>query len=476
VSNVLNSLLSAAGALRTYDQVLQVTQNNVANASTPGFVKHRQTLLAMPFDPAGGLGGGVRAGEVESARSAYADQAVRGQLFLLGQAEQQVGSFSALQTIFDISGNSGIPSALNRLFASFSAWGQSPNDLVARQTVLERAADAAAAFQQTAGDLTNLARQTEYSAMQAVDQVNTLAARLQSLNRLAHQGSRMDSGLDAQIHTTLEELSRYVSITALEQDDGSVDVMLNSQTALVVGENCFPISARLAQPESPAPVYPDAPPIIRLTDAGGNDITPATQTGQLGALLDMRNRVLPSYLGDASQAGDLNRMARQFADRVNELLASGVTAGGAAGARIFSYGANPTDVARSLTIDETVQPTLLGAALTGPPAVSNGVPLALSALAAPQDGADEIDGASYNQFFGRLAARAGAALNEAQSQLEVRESAVAQARNMRQQMSGVSLDEEAAIVVQFQRAYEANSRFIALLDDLSEAVLNILRP
>ena len=35
-------------------EVLQVTQNNVANASTPGFVKHRQTLLAMPFDPAGG--------------------------------------------------------------------------------------------------------------------------------------------------------------------------------------------------------------------------------------------------------------------------------------------------------------------------------------------------------------------------------------------------------------------------------------
>src|SRR5436190_23396843 len=101
VSNILNSLIASAGALQAYDQVLQVTQNNVANASTPGYVKHRQTLLAMPFDPAAGLGGGVRAGEVESARSAYADQSVRRQTSLLGQAEQDVQGLQELQSAFD---------------------------------------------------------------------------------------------------------------------------------------------------------------------------------------------------------------------------------------------------------------------------------------------------------------------------------------------------------------------------------------
>src|SRR6478609_1093309 len=130
MSNLLNSLLSSASALGAYDQVLQVTQNNVANASTPGFVKHRQTLLAMPFDPATGLTGGVRAGEVQSARGAYADQSVRHQLELLGEAEQQVESLTSLQSVFDISGGSGIPRALNGLYQSLSAWAQSPNDRV----------------------------------------------------------------------------------------------------------------------------------------------------------------------------------------------------------------------------------------------------------------------------------------------------------------------------------------------------------
>jgi flagellar hook-associated protein 1 FlgK len=479
VSNLLNSLLSSATALGAYDQVLQVTQNNVANASTPGYVKHRQTLLAMPFDPAGGLGGGVRAGEVQSARSSYADQSVRRQLVLLGQANQDVGSLASVQSAFDVSGDSGIPSALNKLFQSFSAWGQSPGDSLARQGVIDRASGVATAFQQTANSLSQTAQETEHTAAQAVDQINTLASQLRSLNQLARQGAGNDAGLDAQIHSTLEELSEYVSFSALEQDDGSVAVLLNGQTPLLIGDEQYSISCRLGQPDTPPVVYEGALPSLRLFASDGSDITAATTTGRLGSLLDIRNRVLPSYLGDAWQQGDLNRLAADFADRVNELLASGMVSNGPPpqpGIALFTYDANPTAAARSLTVDRnTVKPDLLGAIQTGPPSVSNGVPLALSALASPRNAADRIDGASYSQFFGELASRAGSSYNEASGRQAVQQSAVAQTKNLRQQMSGVSLDEEATILIQFQRAYEANSRLIGVLNQLTEDTLAILQ-
>lgn len=476
MSNILTSLLASAGALSAFDQVLQVTQNNVANASTPGFVKHRQALLAMPFDPAGGLIGGMRAGDVISYRSLYADQAVRAEVSLHGQAQQEVSSLTALQTSFDISGNSGIPAALNRLFQSFSAWAQAPSDLVARQTVIERGADVALAFNHTAATLVNVARQTEHGAAQTVNAINQIGERIQTLNALARRTSRTDSGLDAQIHAALEELSQYVSITALPQDDGAVNVLLNGETALIAGEELYPISCRLVQPDTPPPVYADAAPALRVFSGDGRDITSITKTGQLGALLDVRNRVLTSYLGDAWQPGDLNRMATQFADRVNAILTSGVAPDGSPGAALFTYSSNPTDAARNLTVDQTaLRPEMLGAAQAGPQPVANGIPLALSVLANPQQAADRIDGASYSQYYGRLAARAGAALNDADSRLQVHESAVAQARNLRQQMSGVSLDEEATILMQFQRAYEANARLIAVLDRLSEATIAILQ-
>src|SRR5262245_31655649 len=126
--SLLSSLLSTAGALRSYDQVLETTQNNVANASTPGYVKQRQLLASLPFDTERGSGGGVVAAGIQSSRDEYAERAVRRQTVLLGRDQQNVASFSSLETVFDISGQAGIPSALSSLYDSFSAWSQSPSD------------------------------------------------------------------------------------------------------------------------------------------------------------------------------------------------------------------------------------------------------------------------------------------------------------------------------------------------------------
>jgi flagellar hook-associated protein 1 len=475
VANILSSLISSANALNTYDQVLQVAQNNVANASTPGFVKHRQSLLALPFDPALGLSGGVRAGEVQSARSTYADQSVRRQIVQLGNAEQQVETLSSLQSVFDISGDSGIPRALNDLYKSFSAWAQSPGETVARQKVLDGAGAVASAFQQTAAALGNLQQEAQRGIENTVARVNTLTGRLRDLNVLAFQGARADSGLDAQIHATLEQLSEDVSFTALEHENGSVDVLLNGQTPLVVGDRQYQLHTSLYQ--SADATYPAASASVGVIGSDGANVTGKIDTGKLGALLDIRNRLLPSYLGDGDQQGDLNRMAQQFADRVNAILTAGNIADGApptTGLPLFTYGADPTAIATTLSA-APLQTADLAAIAPGPPYVSNAVPLALSDLASPQNAADRIDGSSFAQFYGFLAARAGSALSDAQSRLAVEQSAVAQTKNLRDRMSGVSLDEEAAILIQFQRAYEATSRLIVILDQLSQDTINILQ-
>jgi len=92
------------------------------------------------------------------------------------------------------------------------------------------------------------------------------------------------------------------------------------------------------------------------------------------------------------------------------------------------------------------------------------------------DSADQIDGDTYSQFFGGMASSIGNALNNATGQQTVQQTAVAQAQNLRQQTSGVSLDEEATILVQFQRAYDANSRLISVLDQITLDAINILAP
>lgn len=478
--NLLSSLISSGTALKAFDRVLEVTQNNVANASTPGYARQTQSLNAMPFSPDSGLVGGVEAGEVRSARSAYAEQAVRRQTVALGQAQQNVSSLTSLQALFDVSGQAGIATSLNDLFQSFSSWGESPSDAVARQTVVERATDVANSFRQTYQGLTDLSLDTERQLQDTVDQVNTLVGRLQTYNAAILRGSRNDAGLDAGVNSVLEELSGVVDFTAIQQADGSVTVLLNGQTPLLMGDTQYKIGYRLATPNIPPPDYPNGRPDAQILAADGSDVTAATKSGQLGALLDMHNRVLPSYIGNAYQAGDLNTMAKQFADRVNQLLTSGYVSEGPPpemGSPLFTYDTDSdTNVAQTLAVDPTVTPDQLAAYDPGPPAVSNGIPLALSQLADPQDSADEINGKSYTQFYGDMTSRAGAELSNATNQVTVEQSMVAQAKALREQTSGVSLDEEAATLIQFQRAYEANSRLITVLSQLTEDVINILQP
>ena len=467
---------------------MAVTGNNVANSSTPGYVEQTQTFDALPFDVGSGLVGGVRAGEVVSARDQYAEEAVWQQNSLLGQATQDVNSLTSLQNNFGIAGDSGIATALNNLYSSFSAWGQSPTDTNARQTVLDQAQNVASAFQQTASGLATLTQNTEQQIQQTVTQVNQLVGQLQGYNTQILAGDRNDAGLDAQVYSTLEQLSQYVNISATKQADGSLMVTAAGQTPLLIGATQYQLSYQLEQPADPPPTYDNGPPTAHILSASGVDITSTITTGQLGSLLNLRNNTLPTYIGDAYQQGDLNVMAQKFADRVNQLLTSGNISdangetAAVQGVPLFTYATNAdgtpnaTDVAQSLAVNPDITAGQLAAIDPGPPEVSNGIALALANLASPQDSNDEIDGESYTQYYGDMASQVGSGLSAATDQQTVQQSALAQAQNLRQQETGVSLDEEAVNLVEFQRAYEANTHLVSVLDQITLDTINMLTP
>jgi flagellar hook-associated protein 1 FlgK len=495
MSTITGALHVAASTLNAYDQALVVTENNVANASTPGYAEQTQTFYAMPFDAANGSLGGVRAGEVVSARDQYAEQAVWQQNTALGQANQDVSGLTSLQNNFPVSGDSGISAALNSLYQSFSAWAQTPSDNNAQQDVLNQAGDVAESFQQAATALGNLSQTTDQQLQQTVSQVNTLVGQIKDYNAQIMNGDRNDAGLDAQIYSTLEQLSQYVPISATQQANGTVTIMAAGQNPLLTGDTQFQISCQLGIPTDPPPTYANAPPTAQILSSEGNDITSTITTGQLGSLLNLSNNVLPSYIGGAYQQGSLNILAQQFADRVNGLLTSGYVSNAVAagsngtggspavsGVPLFTYAtnddgtANATDVAQSLAVNPDITASQLAAIDPGPPEVSNGTALALANLATPTDSADEIGGASYTQYYGNMASQVGSDLSAANNQQEVSQSALAQAQNLRQQQSGVNLDEEAVNLVAFQRAYEANSKLVSVLDQITLDTINMMTP
>ena len=475
MSSLVASLTVTAGALNAFSQSLETIQNNIANSQTPSYASQTQTLDSMKFDPSAGSLGGVIAGAIVSSRSEYDEQALRNQTVLLGAANQSVGSLTELQSLFDISGTSGIATSLNNLFAGFSAWAQSPNDASTQQNVITSASDLAQSFNQTASGLSQFTQATNQNLQQTVSSINQLAGQLQTDNILVQGGDQNDPSLDANIHSTLDQLSQYVNFTANKQADGSYTVLVGGQTPLVVGAQQYNLTFQLAQPTNPPPTNATGPPAAQVLASDGSDATSEIYTGQLGALLNLRNTILPTYIGNAYQAGNINAMAQQFADSVNQQLTAGNISDGPpaqTGIALFTYDtANSSNVAATIAVNPAIAAGQLAAIQPGPPEVANGVALSLAQMSTPTTAAQEINGESYTDYYGDMAAGIGASLDNATGQQTLQQSAVAQAQNLVQQASGVNLDEEAVNLVEFQRAYDANSHYVTVIDQITSDII-----
>lgn len=485
MSTEFAALNSMAGAIAAFENALNVSQNNIANAQTPGYVEQTATFQALPSDSIGGESSGVASGPTINSRDVYAEAAVQQAQTTLGNWTQQLGTLQDLQSSFDITGSAGIPGALNTLYSAFSSWAASPTDSTAQQTVINAAQGVAQAFQQQEAAVSS-ASQSAYTGLgDLVNQVNTLTGKIQQDNiQIGTDGGSKDSAVQADLYNNLEQLSQIVPITTLQEGDGTMTVLLGGQTPLVVGQSQYQISANIAVPQNPPPTYPSAAPSAQVLDADGNDITSQITSGQIGGLLQAVNGTLAQIQGSGSQQGSLNQLAQTVADTVNSILTSGnisdanPTTGAPAvpGVPLFSYDAtNPAGIAATLSVSSGMAPGQLAAIDPGPPEVDNGIPLALANLATPQTAADEINGMSYTDFYGNIAGQLGTAISTAQSNQTSSQDALTQAQSLRQQDSGVNMNEEAIKVLQFQQSYDAASKMVTVLDQVTQDFLDAIQ-
>lgn len=465
MSDLFGVLSSAAGALKAFQSALDVTQNNVSNSQTPGYVKQTASLESLSFDLRGGLNGGVEAGAPQSSRNEYAEAAVRQQVTLLGSSSQLATSLDPIEQVFNVTGSGGIGNAIDALFQSFSAWSNSPGDAGAQSAVLNAAAQVSVAFQQAAKQLGDVRTSVEGDLQTTVQAINQAASEIQKYNIAQRGPTQPDAGLDAQLNAALEQLAQYSDVQTLRQPDGTVTVLLGGQVPIVNGDQVNPLSVSYPTPSNAA--NPSAAPDAAILDSNGTDVTAKLADGQLGALLSVHNQALPQLVGGPSDTGQLNTLASDLASAVNGILSN------AGGAALFTYNASPTSAASTLALNSSLQPGDLVAADPGPPPVSNGTALKLSSLG--NDPSQGPQGQTFTQFYASMSSWIGNQLNQAQTASDAQTQSVAQARALRQQLSGVSLDEQAMQLIQLQRSYQAASRLVTVIDSVLQSVIDMVQ-
>ena len=443
--SLTTALYAATGAMRVFERSLEAAQTNVSNVNTPGYARQRQEIVSFRD--------GIAAGDVISSRDKYNEASVWGRQNGLGRANQQIETLGQVEQALPVGENLGVASSLSSFFSSFTQLAVAPNSVTGRQAVLDKAQTLASDFNTTANRLARSAQGTEQEVSSAISRINSTLADIASFNKAVRvDGSiTQDGGVESRLYKSLENLSEYADFKALQQDDGSISVYLGGQTLGVIGDKALSISSVVVNNE------------VQIQDSGGQNITANFETGRLGALLDYRNKKYISY------SGDLNTLAQTVADKVNETLAAGVDLNGAAPVNnLFNY--NPAGgTAATLSVTQ-LAPEEIAAALATAPG-GNGNALNLTDLAKQP----QINGYNFTQFYGSIAAKVGGSVADAKANQNTETQLLSQARTIRQDASGVSLDEEAAYVLQVQRGYQAVSKLLTVISSLTDTVLGLIR-
>lgn len=450
MSGLFTTLSSVAHALDAQRYGLEVAGQNIANLNTEGYARRRLELAERPVKS--GLGG-VEILGVRTTRDAFIDSRLRSELPAQSQLDARSSALSIVETSLGDEG-AALSESMSALFASFSSLSVDPQSSVARDGVLLQAKRVGNAFNELDRRLEASYRQADADVRGSFGEVNQLSKRIAELNRQIGDSAGGDtSGLTDQLNLALESLAKLTRISVITQPEGTVDVSIGAGRAVVVGANSYELTATAAPGTGLAE--------LRI---GGVDITDELEDGSIGGLLQVRDEDIPAY------RTQLDQLAYDLTDAVNTLHTSGYDRNGAAGANFFNPLTGVSGAAAAIGVNPTVaNDSSKVAASSTSTGGDNGIAKALAALTTAKVA---VNGTStLTEGWSVLVNRVGTDTANAKNDLKTREEVVNAITRLRDSVSGVSLDEEAGKLLQFQRAYEANARFFTAIDSTISTLL-----
>ncbi len=447
--SLLVSLSTTARALDAQRAGLAVTGQNLANLNTDGYVRRRIQLAEG--NPAIG---GVDVIGVRATRDLLIEARLRQELPAESRDNAVADSLSVVEATLGAPGAS-LDADLTRFFDAFQELASDPTSRVARDSVVLQGRNLSRAFNDLATRLDDARRAADSAVRSAVEEVNELSSRVAMINSAitSANGADVDALKDEQA-IALKRLAELADVSVVIRADGAADVAIGAGRALVVGSTPFSLAND---------INISGFTVVRL---GGVDITSEIDRGSIAGFVDTRDNYLPAY---QSRVDDL---AFGVVQQVNALHQTGTDLNGAAGDDFFDPLATAAGAAAAMAMDAGVlaDSDLVAASLTGAPG-DNGVANSIAEL---RQARVIGGGATFAEAWGQLLYRVGTDTQSARARAESRHDVVTQVSNLLDQLEGVSMDEEAAMMLRFQRGYEANAKYFSTIDRLLDTLFKMV--
>lgn len=444
----------ASSALRAFQRAMETTGHNLANVNTRGYSRQRVDNVA--FEPMAlwsgrmfSLGTGVQIESITRAREMFLENRFQGASGDVNRYNTYAQGLQQLESVYR-EPDAGISSAMNQMFDAFSGLASNPNDPTVRTTVRNSASLFAQRVRTAYSDMTEMRDQVTLGITETFRQINQIGEQIATLNeqiRAATAGGGSPNDLLDQRDLLIRDLSQLSNVRTSTQPDGTTNVFI-SNFPLVTSDHfrSFPTTYDAAT----------------MTVADGSTSYPV-RGGVLMGQMQTLNRI-------AKSQSELDTLANTMRSQFNVLHHTGMDAAGNAGGDFFNdgqTGAINFDLDAAISSD----PGKIFAGTTGYDG-DGGLALAMSQLRAQK--LTDLGDRTFSDFYSASVSGLANDIGQAKAQTETFGSILDQISARADSISGVSIDEEMADLMRYQRSYQAAARVLTILDQTTEDIINMM--
>ena len=461
--SILDGLNIAKLALSAQQYAMNVTQRNTANVNNPGYTRQDVTFTDLTV-PSNWSAAGTPGVDIWAVRNNYLDQSISYELPALGENLVKYSVLREIDAILQGTGGGGLGSSIAEFFDAFTELSSNPTNAALRWQVISRAETMSRDFHRICTEIQRVQSSANLHIVRGLDNINDLTAKIADLNGRIESAVTLgqketEYALRDERQEIMEELQGKLGVLYFETEHGSYTVTTMYGDALVLGKTSFDLT--LSDTTSNNPPFPDIylgnKNITSIVDASGN-IT-VLLSGEIGGYLKVRDELIPGYLNQ------LDEIAETIIDKVNAQHNLGVGIDDPPSTSNDFFKAFIS--ARNIEVSDDIlnDPNKIAAALSGYGLADN-----QNAKLLAQIGIDEKFGVKYAELIYVI----GSDQKRAKETSDNQQNLLGQLLGQRNAESSVSLNEEAINLIKFQRAYQASSRIVTVLNTLSAEILNFV--
>ncbi len=283
---------TGVSALLAFQSSLATTGHNVANVNTEGYSRQRVELGQKnpQFAGYGYVGRGVDVTDVRRIHSEVITQEIRNTTATASQMDTLSLMAGQLDNLV-ADADAGISPALQSFFDAVNDVADDPASIPARQVMISQAEALVDRFDHFEERFDVLDRNVNDTLDTSVAEINTLTSAIADLNRNivaakgAGGGAQPNDLLD-QRDQLLVKLAEHVAVTAVEEDDGAINVFVGKGQLLV---NRFSTQTMSYTRNEFDPTRYE----VALTSLGNTvEVSNLVSGGKLGGALQFRDEVL----------------------------------------------------------------------------------------------------------------------------------------------------------------------------------------